>query len=100
MIDFTGAESCIALSMQNGLCSETERRTTYRIGGGGEYIVAGRMPLRLGYLFDSSYNAHHVSGGVGYLDPERGFGLDLSLRQQVSAGTQTVALLGIRILRQ
>jgi len=99
MIDFTGNESCVALSMLNGLCSDTEKRTTYRLGAGAEYAIAGRAPLRLGYLYDDDLNAHYVSGGVGYVSPERGFALDLALRQQVSAGTETVALLGFRILR-
>lgn len=100
VIDFTGNESCIAVSPDNGLCSETERRTTYRLGGGAEYNLASRVPLRIGYLYDGNFNAHHVSGGIGYLNLERGFGLDLSLRQQVSAGTQTVVLLGFRVLKQ
>jgi opacity protein-like surface antigen len=98
MVDFTGTESCIVF-MDNGLCQESQRRTTYRLGGGGEYNLANKVPLRLGYLYDSNTNAHHISGGLGYLDLERGFGLDLSLRQQVSAGTQTVALLGFRVIK-
>ena len=98
MIDFTGNESC-SVAMDNGLCQESQRRTTYRIGGGAEYIAASKVPLRAGYLYDSYLNAHHVSGGLGYLDTERGFGLDFSLRQQVSAGTETVLLLGFRVIK-
>jgi hypothetical protein len=83
----------------DSLCGQTEKVLTYRIGGGGEYVVVGRMPLRLGYLFDSNLGAHHVSGGLGYLDPERGFGLDFSLRQRVNAGNETILLFALRILR-
>lgn len=97
MIDFTGSEICATES--NGLCAETARRLTYRLGGGVEYVAAGKVPLRLGYLYDSTLNANHVSGGLGYLDAERGFGLDFSLRQRVSAGNETVFLLGLRIIK-
>lgn len=97
MIDFTGSEICTTESY--GLCTDTARRLTYRLGGGLEYVAAGKVPLRAGYLYDSTLNANHVSGGLGYLDSERGFGLDFSLRQRVSAGTETVFLLGLRIIR-
>lgn len=97
MIDFTGSEICATES--NGLCTETARRITYRLGGGVEYVAASKVPLRLGYLYDSTLSAHHVSGGLGYLDSERGFGIDFSLRQRVSAGNETVFLLGLRIIK-
>jgi hypothetical protein len=100
VIDFTGRESCIApMPLQDGLCSETKRVTTYRLGGGIEYIAASKLPLRIGYVYNSDLSAHHVSGGLGYLDLERGFGLDFSLRQQVSGGSETVALLGFRVVK-
>lgn len=99
VIDFTGTASCVAISMQNGLCIDTKANTTFRIGGGMEYVAGGKVPLRVGYMYDSWLNAHHVSGGLGYLDLATGFGIDLSLRQQVSAGTETVALLGLRIIK-
>lgn len=95
LIDFTGSESCIAVT--NGLCTDKEKRTVYRLGGGVEYIVKNVAPLRLGYLYDSNDGAHYISGGVGYLDLMRNYGIDLSLRQQVSAGTETVVLLGVRV---
>ncbi len=99
MIDFTGTTACVAGSAQNGLCTEFQKRLTYRLGGGGEYILAGRVPLRLGYLYDTNLSAHHVSGGLGYQDLQKGYGLDFSLRQRVSAGTETVLLLGVRVLK-
>lgn len=100
VIDFTGRETCIApMPVSDGICSETKRNITYRLGGGLEYVAANKLPLRAGYVYNSDLNAHHVSGGLGYLDTERGFGLDLSLRQQVSGGTETVALLGFRVIK-
>jgi hypothetical protein len=99
VIDFNGTQMCTAFA-ETGLCSDSQQRTTYRLGGGGEYVAAGVVPLRLGYLYDGDLGAHHVSGGLGYFDSARGFSLDLSLRQQVSGGTETVALIGFRILKQ
>jgi hypothetical protein len=99
VIDFTGSASCVAISMQNGLCIDTKANTSFRIGGGLEYVAAAKVPLRVGYMYDSYLNAHHVSGGLGYVDTANGYGIDLSLRQQVSAGTETVALIGFRVIK-
>ena len=58
-----------------------------------------KIPLRLGYQFESPLSAHHITGGVGYYNLEHNFGLDFSLRQGVNAGAETVLLIGLRILR-
>lgn len=98
VIDFTGSETCVAMPPADP-CSETEKRTTFRIGAGGEYVVKGRVPLRLGYMFDDNLGAHHVSGGIGYINQDPGFGLDFSFRQRVAGGNETVLLLGFRVTR-
>lgn len=98
MIDFTGAENCVA--MTEPACSETERRISYRLGLGAEYNIASKVPIRAGYLWDELLNAHHVSGGIGYKDPTRGFGLNFSLRQRVTAGNETVALFAISYAKE
>jgi hypothetical protein len=93
MIDFNGSQECTAVSTL-GLCSQSQPRLTYRIGGGGEYYIANHVPIRLGYMYDSNLGASHVSGGLGYFGS--GFGVDFSLRQRVSAGNETILLLGLR----
>jgi hypothetical protein len=100
VIDFTGAESCVAFAMDTNLCSQTASRRTYRVGGGLEYVIGGIIPFRAGYVYDQNYGRHHVSGGLGYLDLERGFGVDVSFRQSVTAGAETVLLAGFRVLKQ
>lgn len=62
------------------------------IGGGGEYLVAGVVPLRVGYQYDQGRVQHSLSGGLGYVDPR--FGVQLSLRQSLNQGSET-SLFGV-----
>jgi hypothetical protein len=77
---------------------EPGRKTIMRAGyhAGGEYFLAQAYPLRLGYSYDIPYHTianmayygatgqghSYVHGGLGYVTPQ--FGLELSVRQQVS----------------
>ena len=97
VINFTGNEACS--DMTQTTCNETTRRTTVRVGGGAEYTIAGKVPLRLGYLYDDNLRAHHATMGLGYVSKDSGFALDVSVRQRVAPGSETVLLFGIRILR-
>lgn len=110
VIDFTSAQRCTQEAqpsqpaagnpmLADSLCVSSEPDLSYRLGGGVEYVLMSKIPLRLGYLFDSQLSAHHLSGGIGYYNLEHNFGLDFSLRQGVNAGAETVLLLGLRILR-
>lgn len=108
MIDFTGATTCTAWTYpvnvtppsdpesQDGLCTQHEARLTYQVGGGLEYVLASMIPLRAGYLFQDTLGVHNLTAGVGYQDPERGFGLDFSFQQRVAGGNETVLLFGLR----
>ena len=97
VINFTGNETCV--DMSGASCGETVRRTTVRFGIGGEYAIAGKVPLRLGYLYDDNLHRHHATFGLGYMSSDPGFALDVSVRQAVNAGQETVLLIGFRILR-
>jgi hypothetical protein len=61
--------------------------TKLLLGGGGEYLMAGLVPLRLGYLYDQGRALHYLSGGIGYVDPR--FGLQASLRQTLHGKSET-----------
>lgn len=61
--------------------------TRLLLGGGGEYLVAGLLPLRLGYLYDQGREANYLTGGFGYVDPR--FGLQASIRQTLSGESET-----------
>ena len=110
VIDFVGAQRCSQQAqpsqlaagnpmLADSLCVATEPELSYRLGGGVEYAIASRIPVRLGYQFESLLSAHHLSGGVGYFSPDRGLGIDFVMRQAVNAGAETVLLLGLRILK-
>jgi hypothetical protein len=57
------------------------------------------VPLRLGYLYDNDLRAHHTTFGLGFISRDPGFAIDVSVRQRVSGGSETVLLIGLRILR-
>ena len=48
----------------------TETNTTWKIMAGGEYLAGDKVPLRLGYRYDSYRDANSVSGSIGYLDKD------------------------------
>lgn len=98
VINFTGILMCTG--QEADPCSEQKARTTARFGGGVEYSIASRVPLRAGYVYDTELEAHHVTGGLGYMHAERGIGVDFALRQRVDGGTETVLLLGLRLVKE
>jgi hypothetical protein len=67
-------------------------------GGGVELLAAGKVPIRLGYVFDSGRQIHSVSGGLGYLDTS--WGAELSLRQDVAGASDTAILASFRYFVQ
>jgi len=69
-------------------------RTRVVAGGGVEYLAAGSVPIRLGYLWDQGRREHSVTGGLGYV--ERKVGADVSIRQQVSGGSDTTVMASLR----
>lgn len=91
-LNFTGNQQC-----NNEACTEQGDRTTVRVGGGAEYLIGGRVPLRAGYLYDSNLGSHHVSGGLGYFDPR--IAIDVSVQQRVAGGMETILVGGFRFLR-
>ncbi len=70
-------------------------RTTGRIGVGMEWAIKQKVPLRLGYNFDSNLTASYLSFGLGYLS--QSFGIDAAYRAKVSGGIENYVVLGIRI---
>ncbi len=95
LVNFTGNQECVGMAPNP--CAQTANRTTVRTGGGLEYAVADRVPVRAGYLFDSNLGSHSITAGLGYFTPS--FGLDFGMRQRLAGGNETVLLLGFRIFR-
>jgi hypothetical protein len=72
--------------------------TTYRAGGGLELLVAGAVPLRAGYAYDTGRESHTVSAGLGYVVAEAGF--DITMRRQVAGGDETELFAAVRYFVQ
>lgn len=62
---------------------------------GGEYLVADRVPLRLGYRYDNGTQTHALSFGAGYVDKR--FSIDLAGRHDIVGDhPATMLSLGLR----
>jgi hypothetical protein len=72
-----------------------DRRTTARVGGGLEWLAGGKVPLRIGALYDSGRPGTYLSMGVGYVAQR--FGIDVAYRQQVQAGLEQMIVAGVRV---
>lgn len=67
---------------------------TGRFMGGGEYLVANKVPIRIGYQYDQGANVHAVSGGIGYVSTE--VGVELGLRRTLST-TVSATTIGLSL---
>jgi opacity protein-like surface antigen len=59
---------------------------------GGQVLLGGHFPLRLGYRYDDGAADHTVTAGAGYLDDA--YAVDLSLQRIVAGDSLTVVVLG------
>jgi len=66
-----------------------------QIRSGVELFLGGRVPLRVGYMYDVYYNANTIAGGVGYVDPA--FGIDFGFQKEIRDGGRFAISLGLRI---
>jgi len=69
-----------------------------RVMAGGEYLIAGRVPLAIGYRYDmldpGLYPAsHQLSGGAGYVS--RQFGIRVAVRRSVAGPSATAILASV-----
>lgn len=69
-----------------------------QVGGGLEFLASGVIPLRGGYMFDQGRKQHAVTGGIGFVDTT--FGLQVSLRQVVSGGSESTVMAALQYFVQ
>jgi hypothetical protein len=67
---------------------------TGRFMGGGEYLVANKVPIRIGYQYDQGANVHSISGGIGYVSTE--VGVEVGLRRTLST-TVNSTMIGLSL---
>lgn len=68
--------------------------TTARVMAGGEYLIANKYPLRLGYRYDQGAGVHSVSGGFGYVSTE--MSAEIAVRRTLST-TINSTMIGISL---
>jgi len=65
------------------------------IHGGAELFIAGRVPIRLGYIYDVFYERNRIAAGLGYVD--RAFAVDVGYQHEIVENGRWILALGLRI---
>ncbi len=66
-----------------------------RIHAGAELFLGGKVPLRIGYIYDVLYNLNTLAAGLGYVDSA--FAIDFGFQHEVVKGGRFQLAFGIRI---
>jgi hypothetical protein len=64
-----------------------------RVMAGGEYLIAGHVPLRAGYRWDQGADMHFASLGLGYVARE--FSVEVSARRGIADVAPTQIVVGL-----
>ncbi len=95
LVNFTGYKTPVYDTANPSVVKDFSFRATARIGPGVEWLIAGKVPLRLGVIYDTGLTSTYLTAGIGYFSPS--FAIDLSYRGKVSGGIENFLMLGIRI---
>ena len=93
--NFTGYKKAVYDKMNPAVIAKFDTQVTGRFGPGIEWLVANKVPVRIGALYDTALTAAYLTGGVGYFS--QSFAVDLSYRGKVSGGREDFLMLGLRI---
>jgi hypothetical protein len=69
-------------------------KTSLTFQGGGEFLIAGMVPLRAGYVYDQAFERQAVSFGAGFLSPE--FAIDAAMRVSLAGPVATAIIIGVK----
>jgi hypothetical protein len=77
-----------------------EGQSTGRYGGGFEYFIVDSKqqagyPLRIGAVYDNTFDGTYVTGGAGYRSMS--VGLDVGVRKQVAGGDELMVIGSVRV---
>ncbi|MEO6950266.1 MAG: hypothetical protein ABI321_00530 [Polyangia bacterium] len=70
-------------------------KPTGRFGPGIEWLIASKVPVRAGFVYDTGLNAAYVTAGTGYFG--QSFAVDLSYRGKVTGGVENFLMIGLRL---
>jgi hypothetical protein len=93
VVNFTGFQS-YSIDMTTGKINLNARQTA-RLGPGIEWLIANKVPIRAGVVYDSGLPGTFLTAGLGYVSPA--FGVDLGYRGKVQGGIENTLMLGIRL---
>jgi hypothetical protein len=66
-----------------------------RFGPGLEWLISGKVPVRIGVVYDSGLPATFLTAGLGYVSQK--WGIDLAYRGKISNGVDNILMLGLRL---
>ncbi len=95
LTNFTGYKEAVYDPMNPNVVQKFNFKATARIGPGIEWLIADKVPIRAGFVYDTGLSAAYVTAGLGYFSPS--FAVDLSYRGKVSGGIENFLSLGLRI---
>lgn len=91
-VNFTGHKE---VTIDENFDAKLKTRITARLGPGIEYLIANKVPLRLGVVWDSTLPTTYVTAGLGY--QAKSFAIDVGYRGRVQNGVDNYILLGLRV---
>jgi hypothetical protein len=95
LVNFTGYKEANYTDDTKTVVKDFSFKATARLGPGVEWLIANKVPLRLGVIYDTGLKSTYLTAGVGYF--AQSWAIDLSYRGKVSGGVENFLMLGVRI---
>ena len=93
--NFTGYKTPVYDPKNPAVITKYDFRATARLGPGFEWLIANKVPVRAGVVYDSGLSGVYVTGGLGYFSTS--WAIDVSYRGKVAGGIENFLMLGLRI---
>jgi hypothetical protein len=95
LVNFTGYKEAVYTDDTKTVVKGFDFKATARIGPGAEWLIANKVPVRVGVIYDTGLKATFITAGLGYF--AQSWAIDLSYRGKVSGGLENFLMLGLRI---
>ncbi len=93
--NFTGYKTPVYDPSNPAIVKSYDFRATARLGPGLEWLIAQKVPLRVGFVYDTGLRGAYVTAGTGYFS--RSWAIDLGYRAKVSGGIENFLMVGLRV---
>jgi len=95
VVNFTGYKEPVVDEANPLIVKSYNFKATARLGPGIEWLIASKVPLRLGFVYDTGLSGAYITAGTGYFGQK--WAIDLSYRAKVAGGIENFLMLGLRI---